>query len=115
VSRCAEKVILISSLMGSIADNDYSGHFGYRAANAALNMIGRGLAADLRQFEISVGMIHPGMVFTNFDGGKTRRPGHHDVEASVEGVVQAIKQVSCETCGCFLHGNYGQGVKPLSW
>jgi NAD(P)-dependent dehydrogenase (short-subunit alcohol dehydrogenase family) len=108
------KVVIVSSLMGSIADNDSGGHYGYRAAKAAVNMVGKSLAANLAKDKFAVGMVHPGMVFTSFGAGE-RRPGHRNVDESVKGVLEAMDQVTMDNSGCFLHGNYGEGVKPLSW
>jgi len=109
------KVIIISSLMGSISDTG-GGHYAYRTAKAAVNMVGKNMALDLKDDKVAVGLIHPGFVYTGFGGeGAERRPGQRDVDVSVKGVLEAIDQVTLDTTGCFLHGNYGQGVKPLNW
>lgn len=50
------KVIIISSAMGSIADNGSGGHYGYRAAKAGINMVGKSLSVDLKDKNIAVGM-----------------------------------------------------------
>jgi NAD(P)-dependent dehydrogenase (short-subunit alcohol dehydrogenase family) len=50
------KVIIISSAMGSIADNESGGHYGYRTAKAAVNMIGKSLAVDLKDKRIAVSL-----------------------------------------------------------
>jgi len=111
------KVIIISSLMGSISDNTSGGIYAYRVAKAGVNMVGKSLAQDLKDDGIAVGLIHPGMVATGFGvgEGRERRPGQRDVDESVEGVLQAIEQVTLANTGCFLHGNYGEGVKSLNW
>ena len=41
------KIVMISSRMGSISDNDSGGRYGYRAAKAALNAASKSLALDL--------------------------------------------------------------------
>ncbi|MDX1388959.1 MAG: SDR family NAD(P)-dependent oxidoreductase, partial [Acidobacteriota bacterium] len=41
------KVIIITSLMGSLADNTTGGRYGYRMSKAAVNMAGRSLTHDL--------------------------------------------------------------------
>jgi tubulin alpha len=110
------KVIIISSLMGSIADNDSGSHYGYRAAKAAVNMVGKTLAVDLTADNIAVGLVHPGYVYTGFQGeGEEKKPGQWDVEPATKGVLEAIGAIDMDSTGSFLHGNYGQGVKPLSW
>jgi len=50
------KVIIISSAMGSIAENGSGGHYGYRTAKAAVNMVGMTLAQDLKGKKIAVSM-----------------------------------------------------------
>ena len=115
-SNCHSKIIIISSLMGSITDNGSGGHYGYRMAKAAVNMMGKSLAVDLKERGVAVGLVHPGFVYTNFGGaGSERRPGQRNVDESVRGVIQAVEQVNLENTGCFLHGNYGEGVQPLRW
>ena len=37
------------------------------------------------------------------------------VEGGARGVVQAMDALSIETTGGFVHGNYGEGLKPLPW
>ena len=119
-SSKAKKVIIISSLMGSLTDNTSGGHYGYRTAKAGVNMIGRSLSEDLREDDIAVGLIHPGFVLTGFgssDGttAKEAMPGQRDVESAVKGVLQAVETVTMENTGIFLHGNYGDGVKSINW
>jgi NAD(P)-dependent dehydrogenase (short-subunit alcohol dehydrogenase family) len=127
--KVCTKVIIISSLMGSIQDNNSGSHYGYRAAKAAANMIGKSLATDLEPDKIAVGMIHPGFVATGFGGtgggdssssstgtsSLERREGQRDVDVSAKGVLQAVEEVTMEKTGCFLHGGYGEGVKPINW
>jgi tubulin alpha len=110
------KVIIISSLMGSITDNTSGKHYGYRAAKAAVNQIGKSLSVDLRDDKIAVGLVHPGFVYSGFGGeGQPRREGQRDVDVSVRGVLQAVDDITLDSTGCFLHGNYGEGVKALQW
>ena len=46
--RPPAKVVLLTSRMGSIADNTSSDHYGDRMAKAALNVAGANLSHDLR-------------------------------------------------------------------
>jgi len=50
------KVIIISSAMGSIAENESGGHYAYRASKAAVNMVGTSLTKDLKDKNIAVSM-----------------------------------------------------------
>ena len=66
---------------------------------------------------IAVGMVHPGYVLTGFQGSEITElnPGQRMVEPSVKGVLEAMDAITMETTGSFLHGNYGEGVKSISW
>src|SRR6185369_1921999 len=63
------KIGLITSRMGSIADNSSGGYYGYRMSKAALNAAGVSLAHDLKARGIAVVMLHPGPVRTEMTGG----------------------------------------------
>ena len=93
------KVILITSRMGSIADNGSGAYYGYRMAKAALNMAGVNLAHDLRG-KASVAILHPGLVatrMTGFAGVST--------EESASGLIARIDALRPEDSGGFWHAN----------
>lgn len=115
-ANASSKVCIISSAMGSIAENGSGGHYAYRSAKAAVNMVGMSLSVDLKDKNIAVSMIHPGFVYTGF-GGKDadRQTGQRDVDESARGVVEAINKTDMETTGTFYHGNYSEGVKTMPW
>ncbi|HEX2163202.1 MAG TPA: SDR family oxidoreductase [Thermoanaerobaculia bacterium] len=56
------KLAVISSVMGSIAENDQGGYYGYRSSKAALNAIVKCLAIDLAPLPVVA--VHPGYVRT---------------------------------------------------
>lgn len=68
------KIALISSRMGSIADNESGGYYGYRASKAAANAVGRSLAIDLKPRGIGVFLLHPGWVATDMGGPRATMP-----------------------------------------
>jgi len=115
------KVVIITSLMGSISDNTSGGSYAYRASKAAVNMVGKSLAMDLKPKGIAVGLVHPGAVKTHFatdDHSKIpvkMAASMKEIEPSVRGVVEAIDATTLDSTGCFVHGNYGEGIKPLPW
>lgn len=95
------KIANITSRMGSIADNDSGGRYGYRASKAALNAFGKSLAMDLKPRGISVAQLHPGYVQTrmvNFGGLITP-------EESAKGLAARIEGLSLENTGSFWHSN----------
>ncbi|WP_286222135.1 SDR family oxidoreductase [Marinobacter apostichopi] len=95
------KIANITSRMGSIADNDSGGRYGYRASKAALNAFGKSLAMDLKPRGIAVAQLHPGYVQTrmvNFGGLITP-------EESAKGLAARIEGLNLENTGSFWHSN----------
>lgn len=95
------KIINITSRMGSIADNDSGGRYGYRASKAAFNALGRSLAMDLKERGIAVAQLHPGFV-------KTRMvdfAGLITPEESAAGLAERIAALNMENTGSFWHCN----------
>jgi NAD(P)-dependent dehydrogenase (short-subunit alcohol dehydrogenase family) len=101
------KVAVITSRMGSIADNGSGGYYGYRMSKAAVNAAGVSLARDLAGRGIAVALIHPGMVATEMTG----RHGIAPQEAA-RGVLARIDALTLETSGRFLHAATGE---ELPW
>ena len=95
------KLAIITSRMGSIADNDSGGYFGYRMSKAAVNIAGVNLAHELRPRGIAVALLHPGYVRTDMTG----HPGHIDPEESAAGLIERIDKLTLETSGGFWHAN----------
>ncbi len=95
------KIVMITSRMGSIADNTSGGSYGYRASKTALNMFGTSLAHDLSNRKIWVGMLHPGYVITKMTG----MTGHITPETSVDGMLKIIDGAKPESTGLFWHSN----------
>jgi NAD(P)-dependent dehydrogenase (short-subunit alcohol dehydrogenase family) len=84
------KVFVISSGMGSIADNTSGGIYAYRTAKAAVNMVCRCMAADFKEAGIAVTAVNPGMVVTEFGPGREALAsmGAMPVSQSVEGLLK---------------------------
>jgi len=95
------KVAIVTSRMGSIADNDSGGHYGYRMSKTAVNMAGVSMAVDLGERGIAVGLLHPGYVKTDMTGNT----GHVDTDESAAGLIQRIDELSIESTGSFRHAN----------
>ena len=100
------KVAIITSRMGSIADNGSGGYYGYRMSKAAVNMAGVSLARDLRGRGIAVLLLHPGMVATEMTGGSGI-----PVQESAANLIARIDSLGLEQSGTFHHAD-GQ---PLPW
>jgi NAD(P)-dependent dehydrogenase (short-subunit alcohol dehydrogenase family) len=101
------KIGLITSRMGSIADNTSGGRYGYRMSKAALNAAGKSLALDLQQKGIAVAVLHPGFVRTRMVGFS----GHISPEESAQGLAQRLDGLTLANSGSFWHAD----GTPLPW
>jgi NAD(P)-dependent dehydrogenase (short-subunit alcohol dehydrogenase family) len=100
--KSGSKLVLMTSRMGSIGDNSSGSSYGYRMSKAALSMAGKSLAHDLKSRGIAVAILHPGLVqtrMTNFSSGGITP------EASVQGLLARIDQLTLENTGTFWHSN----------
>jgi NAD(P)-dependent dehydrogenase (short-subunit alcohol dehydrogenase family) len=95
------KIALITSRMGSIADNGSGGYYGYRMSKAALNAAGMSMARDLRGAGIAVAILHPGFVRTDMTGGN----GSVEPDQAARQLCDRIEALTLETTGTFWHAN----------
>ena len=93
------KIALLTSRMGSIADNDSGAHYAYRMSKAALNMAGHSLAIDLAPKEIAVALLHPGWVRTDMTGGS----GLIEASESATGLIARVDALDLTNSGQFWH------------
>lgn len=64
MKSASPKIGIVSSRVGSIADNGTGGSYAYRSSKAAVNSIGKSLAVDLKDQGVTVMLLHPGFVRT---------------------------------------------------
>lgn len=95
------KVALITSRMGSIADNTSGGAYGYRMSKAALNAAGVSLARDLEPRGIAVAILHPGYVQTDM----VNHGGDISADEAAERMVERIEYLNLKNSGTFWHSN----------
>jgi NAD(P)-dependent dehydrogenase (short-subunit alcohol dehydrogenase family) len=95
------KIALITSRMGSIADNGSGNFYGYRMSKAALNAAGVSLARDLKARGIAVAILHPGYVRTDMTG---KQGGIAPDEAAAQ-LIARIDALRLESSGTFWHAN----------
>lgn len=95
------KVALITSRMGSMADNGSGRYYGYRMSKAALNAAGVSLARDLAPRGVAVALLHPGFVQTEMVGGA----GDITPREAAERIAARIDALDLETSGTFWHSN----------
>ncbi|MCW8859816.1 MAG: SDR family oxidoreductase [Deltaproteobacteria bacterium] len=99
--QAGSKIANITSRMGSIADNDSGGRYGYRASKAAFNALGRSLAIDLKERGIALAQLHPGFVKTRM----VNFGGLISPEDSASGLAERIAALNLENTGSFWHSN----------
>ncbi|MFT6077739.1 MAG: NAD(P)-dependent dehydrogenase (short-subunit alcohol dehydrogenase family), partial [Rickettsiales bacterium] len=95
------KIAIITSRMGSIADNGSGRRYGYRMSKAALNAAGKSLAIDLEPRGIAVGIFHPGLVSTDMIGGN----GDISPDEAATRIARLIDKLAISNSGTFWHSN----------
>ncbi|MCK6598179.1 MAG: SDR family oxidoreductase, partial [Bdellovibrionaceae bacterium] len=103
--RSGGVVSQITSLMGSIEDNQSGGYYDYRISKAALNMLHRCLSIEFKNFIFLT--LHPGWVQTDMGGEQAPTT----IEESTKGLFKVITEKALCHSGKFL--NY-QG-NELPW
>lgn len=101
------KVVNVSSEMGSLDDRDYGGHHAYCASKAALNMVTRGLAAELIEHGIVTISLDPGWVKTDMGG----EDADLTPEESVRAMIRVIDGLTRKDNGAYLRWN----GRTLGW
>lgn len=100
--KAGGKVAIMTSRMGSIADNTSGSSYGYRMSKVALSMAGKSLSHDLKPLGIAVAILHPGLVqtrMTNFTANGITP------EVSVQGLLARIDELTLDNTGTFWHSN----------
>ncbi|SFI85517.1 SDR family oxidoreductase [Nitrosomonas sp. Nm34] len=87
----------ITSKMGSIADNQRGGSYIYRSSKAAINMVAKSLAIDLKARGITSVLLHPGWVKTDMGGAGALI----STEQSVTGMRRILKEITLTDSGKF--------------
>mmetsp|Transcript_32940 Transcript_32940/g.78653 ORF Transcript_32940/g.78653 Transcript_32940/m.78653 type:complete len:271 (-) Transcript_32940:173-985(-) len=111
------KVAIISTGLGSIADNTSGGNYAYRASKAAVNMITKSLSCDLKDKGVSVRAIAPGFVATEFGPGKEKMAGWGGmpVETSCRGIISLLDSMTMENTGEFHCVQKDGPAKAMPW
>ncbi len=98
ITRSKQKsIVIITSKMGSIADNSSGGNYLYRSSKAAANMVVKSLAIDLKHYGINVVAFNPGWVKTDMGGPNALI----STEQSVSGMRQVISKLTIADSGKF--------------
>jgi len=94
-------VAVISSKVGSIADNSSGGSYIYRSSKTAVNQVVKSLSIDLAGRDISVISLHPGWVQTEM-GGPNAEIG---TDESVSGLKNILQSAGLAQSGQFIEFN----------
>ncbi len=95
------RVVIITSRMGSIADNTSGGQYAYRMSKAAVNAAGVSMAHELKDRNIAVGLLHPGYVRT----GMTGNTGHVDPDEAAASLIERMEELDMNNTGSFRHAS----------
>lgn len=110
------RIAVMSSRVGSIADNSTGGKYSYRSSKTAVNMLFKNLAIDLRDQDVPVILLHPGIVKSNLDQN-WKDDGNEDLKGAVEPDVAAsdlwrvLMSKGLESTGKFYH----RSSEELPW
>ena len=99
------KVGIVTSRVGSLADNSSGGMYAYRISKAGANMVAVNLHHDLKSRGIAVAALHPGLVATELTRDLPRGPGYIQPEEAAAGLIARMDELSIETSGEFRHAN----------
>jgi NAD(P)-dependent dehydrogenase (short-subunit alcohol dehydrogenase family) len=106
IARSSHRTIVtITSKMGSIADNTSGGSYIYRSSKAAVNMVMKSLAIDLKPKGVIAVVFHPGWVKTDMGGSDAMISAGQ----SVSGMREVISRLTLADSGKFF-GYDGQAV-----
>lgn len=89
----------VSSMMGSVAENSSGGYYAYRASKAALNMVMKSLALDLKDKGIIAIALSPGWVRTDMGGPNAPL----EPPAAVAGMRAVLAKAQPGDSGKFFH------------
>jgi NAD(P)-dependent dehydrogenase (short-subunit alcohol dehydrogenase family) len=84
------KLVVLSSVMGSIGENEGGNAWSYRMSKAAANMAVRNLGIGLKPEGIAVAALHPGWVKTDI-GGKSAPLEPADSVRGMRSVIGALR------------------------
>lgn len=105
VSRAA--VVNMSSILGSIEENNMGRNYGYRMSKASMNMLTKNLSVELHRDNILCVSLHPGWVKTGMGGERAPLT----VETAVKGIVDVLSNLGAKDTGTF----YGFDGREIDW
>jgi len=104
VRRARGKILFLTSVLGSIANNTSGEAYAYRMSKAALNMAGRTVAHELAPDQVAVALVHPGWVRTDMGGPNAPVP----VDVAAAKLVALADRLTLSDSGRFLDTDGGE-------
>ena len=101
------KIVMMSSLMGSISDCMSGRSYAYRASKTALNMFSIAMKNELESKGVSILIMHPGWVETDMGGPNAPL----SVVESVTGMIDRIEEQTLELTGRYVQFD----GTPIEW
>lgn len=97
----------MSSILGSIQNNEQGGLYAYRLSKSALNAATKSMSIDLKNEKILCVAMHPGWVKTDMGGSHAPM----DIESSCKQMIQTIFKLNESNNGSFIQYD----GKSLPW
>lgn len=98
-----KRLAVISSRVGSIADNNSGGAYAYRASKTAVNSFFKTFAVELKEHGVVVTMLHPGFTNTNLSPDLKNIPGVVEPEVAARGLWKIVQEKGLQDTGRFWH------------
>lgn len=92
-------IAIVSSKVGSIADNSSGNSYIYRSSKTAVNQVSKSLSIDLRAEDITVVALHPGWVQTDMGGPNALI----STETSIHGMTTLLDRLTPDDSGKFFN------------
>ena len=91
-----------------MGDNSSGGAYSYRSSKAAVNALFKSMSVDLKEKNVPVIILHPGIVKTNLDPrwkeeGKGEMKGAVEPEQAASELWQVLSSKGLESTGRFYH------------
>jgi len=99
------RVGIVTSRVGSLADNTSGGQYGYRISKAAANMLGLNLHRELGARGIAVVCLHPGMVATDLTKAYPGEFKYITPDQAAAGLIEQMDKLTVASAGVFRHAN----------
>lgn len=99
------KVGIVTSRVGSLADNGSGGMYAYRVSKAGANMVALNLHHDLAKRGIAVAALHPGMVATDLTKDLPGNFTYIQPDQAARGLIARMDELDLDSSGRFFHAN----------